>query len=237
MCCAGVQAPGTSGQDHMDALLGKGGAGVQLYLQAEMCRGLQWRYGLVVAGCDARNMPVKVSLSHDHLNRIASGNSPEYIALYSVLVVSACINVCHICVARMLACLETCDLGRCCDFCEIESSLIGACIGDLHTLFETTSIDFQRDDQRAHTHTCRCCKFCRCRGTWLPRKAMPCLAARLAPVQKRSHPPLASASGKTLRVQPLKQSRQGSSQHRRQPRVRLQQARAYQGVGEQMQGE
>ncbi|BDA50233.1 probable mediator of RNA polymerase II transcription subunit 14 at N-terminal half [Coccomyxa sp. Obi] len=57
---AGMQASGVSGQDHMDALLGKGGAGVQLYLQAEMCRGLQWRYGLVIAGCDARNMPVKV---------------------------------------------------------------------------------------------------------------------------------------------------------------------------------
>ncbi|CAL8465259.1 g4794 [Coccomyxa elongata] len=51
---------GASGHDHMDALLGKGGTGVQLYLQAEMCRGLQWRYGLVIVGCDARNMPVKV---------------------------------------------------------------------------------------------------------------------------------------------------------------------------------
>ncbi|KAK9903582.1 hypothetical protein WJX75_009266 [Coccomyxa subellipsoidea] len=51
---------GASRQDRLDSLLGKGGAGVQLYLQAEMCRGLQWRYSLVIAGCDAQNMPVKV---------------------------------------------------------------------------------------------------------------------------------------------------------------------------------
>lgn len=55
---AGVE--GASRQDRLDSLLGKGGAGVQLYLQAEMCRGLQWRYSLVIAGCDAQNMPVKV---------------------------------------------------------------------------------------------------------------------------------------------------------------------------------
>ncbi|EIE23245.1 hypothetical protein COCSUDRAFT_63601 [Coccomyxa subellipsoidea C-169] len=53
-------AEGASRQDRLLRLLGKGGAGVQLYLQAEMCRGLQWRYGLVFASCDARNTPVKV---------------------------------------------------------------------------------------------------------------------------------------------------------------------------------
>ena len=58
---AGIGA--ASGQDRLDSLLGKGGAGVQLYLQAEMRRGLQWQYGLVIAGCDARNMPVKVGHS------------------------------------------------------------------------------------------------------------------------------------------------------------------------------
>lgn len=58
MRCTGGE--GTAGQERVDSLLGEGGCGMQLYLQAEMCRGLQWRYSLVVAGCNARNMPLKV---------------------------------------------------------------------------------------------------------------------------------------------------------------------------------
>ncbi len=62
LCDAGAE--GASRQDRLNSLFGKKGAGVQLYLQAEMCRGLQWRYGLVFAGCDARNTPVKVGRPH-----------------------------------------------------------------------------------------------------------------------------------------------------------------------------
>jgi hypothetical protein len=43
-----------------DNTLGQGITGVRFFLHAEMCQGLRWQYSLLTAGCNTRNLPVKV---------------------------------------------------------------------------------------------------------------------------------------------------------------------------------
>lgn len=51
---------GEAGAQHAERALGPRGAHVAFLLQAEMCRGMRWRFTLLAVARSAHNLPVKV---------------------------------------------------------------------------------------------------------------------------------------------------------------------------------